>query len=379
MHGPTGCADAVRGTDDLRWYGGDEVLFSSAMSEMEAVMGSDDALLDMVVELARLVGGRFVAIVGTPLSAFTGVDLKGIAQAAGDKLGLPVLAFDTNGFENYAFGVKKAYIELARHFLRPGGEKIPGGVNVLGATPLDVGPDHHLDTLLSLLKEAGLTVVSVWTMGASLEHLEKSLQAEVNLVVSHTGLPLARLMESEYGIPYVCGVPVGRKAAKDLVKLLQSLAVKHKTVNESVGPEGDSDARQCKISGLSALIIGEPILCSSIRQCLLHDFGVGRAVIASMFPPFEVETPGLFMEEDVYVEGEDELQQLINCGEFSLVVGDPYYRELLWPGSSVVFVPLPHTALSGRNYWNLHYAYVGMKGLEYLGRKIFEGLNKMLK
>lgn len=377
LHGPTGCAGAVREIDEPRSYDGDEDLFSSAMSEMSAVMGSEEALIDMIIEMVRLVGGRFAALVGTPLSAFTGVDLKGVARATGEKLGLPVFAFDTNGFENYASGVKKAYIELAQYFLRPGGKKIPGGVNVLGATPLDVGTERHLGMLLSLLKRSGLTVVSVWTMGASLEDLEKSSRAKVNLVVSQTGLSLAKLMESKCGIPYVCGVPVGRKAAAHLVKLLQMKAGKDDAVDKPDGPESDGDVIQWEMSDLSALIIGEPVLCSSIRRCLARDFGVNRAVIASMFPLVEIKDTGLLVEGDVYVEREKNLEQLINCGEFSVVVGDPYYRELLLPESDVVFVPIPHTALSGRNYWNLRYDFIGEKGLEYLGNKILGGLSEI--
>lgn len=44
-------------------------------------------------------------------------------------------------------------------------------LNILGATPLDFGPQQNVDAMKQRLKEYGWEVLSTWTMGDSLEDL----------------------------------------------------------------------------------------------------------------------------------------------------------------------------------------------------------------
>ena len=61
-------------------------------------------------------------------------------------------------------------------------------VNLLGVTPLDFGPQEHVDALKRNVEETRWKVLSTWAMGDTLEDLGRAPEAEVNLVVSSVGL-----------------------------------------------------------------------------------------------------------------------------------------------------------------------------------------------
>ena len=44
-------------------------------------------------------------------------------------------------------------------------------VNLLGVTPLDFGPQEHVDALIQNVEQAGWKVLSTWAMGDTLEDL----------------------------------------------------------------------------------------------------------------------------------------------------------------------------------------------------------------
>ena len=54
----------------------------------------------------------------------------------------------------------------------------PKSVNLLGVTPLDFGPQEHVDALIQNVEQAGWKVLSTWAMGDTLEDLARAPEAE---------------------------------------------------------------------------------------------------------------------------------------------------------------------------------------------------------
>ena len=77
----------------------------------------------------------------------------------------------------------------------------------LGVTPLDFGPQENVELLKANLEQYGWKVVSTWAMGDELETLQRSAEADVNLVVSAVGLRAAKVLREKFGMPYVIGTP----------------------------------------------------------------------------------------------------------------------------------------------------------------------------
>ena len=53
MHDASGCNSTYNTHDEPRWYDMDSMVYISALSEMEAVMGDDRKLVDDIVSVAK--------------------------------------------------------------------------------------------------------------------------------------------------------------------------------------------------------------------------------------------------------------------------------------------------------------------------------------
>ena len=320
-----------------------------------------------IIETFRNTNKKFIALIGTPVPAVTGIDIDDIANKLENTLNIPVFAFNTTGFENYARGVSDAYLALAKHYITSHGKKVQRSVNILGATPLDIGSDHHLNMLTSLLERAGLNVIASWTMGCRFEDLCNSSYAEMNIVISHTALPLAQYMEEMYEIPYILSIPIGIHHSINLFALIDekiqgNLKLDLETPSEKNGPKLPEGTR--------ALIIGEPVMSYCIKQCLITDFGVDEVRVASLFPLNNL--PQIDHDtKDLYIEQEEDLGNLIEREHFDIIVGDPYYRSFIDKKKQLYFIPLPHLALSGQDYCRSDYAYIGEQGYHYFCKSLF--------
>ena len=56
------------------------MIFISAISEMEAIMGDDEKLIRDILTTAEKLHPEFIAIVGAPIPYMIGTDLKAIAM-----------------------------------------------------------------------------------------------------------------------------------------------------------------------------------------------------------------------------------------------------------------------------------------------------------
>ena len=75
--------------------------------------------------------------------------------------------------------------------------------------PLDVETEEIPTEILAWLKDAGYEIQSDFAMGLSVDQIKNCPDADLNLVVARSGLAAARFLEKKYGIPYICGLPLG--------------------------------------------------------------------------------------------------------------------------------------------------------------------------
>ena len=237
MHDASGCNSTYTTHDEPRWYQMDSMVYISALSEMEAVLGDDEKFLDDIVRTARDMHPAFIAIGGTPIPMIMGTDFKGLAKVLEKRTKVPSFGFATNGMHTYEKGAGMAFEAIADRFctVENAGEKVANGVNILGATPLDFSINGNVEKIQEILEECGFQVVSTFAMGNSLEQIKKAGSAQVNLVISQTGLLAARLLKKRFGTPYVVGIPVGKRETQRLMEELKEAVRKAES--------GDSDVQ----------------------------------------------------------------------------------------------------------------------------------------
>ena len=71
MHDASGCNSTYTTHNEPRWYDMDSMVYISGLSEMEAIMGDDEKLIDDIAQAAEELKHRFIAIAGTPIPTMT--------------------------------------------------------------------------------------------------------------------------------------------------------------------------------------------------------------------------------------------------------------------------------------------------------------------
>lgn len=330
MHDAAGCNATYSTFDEPRWQQIPSLVFVSGLTETQAIMGDDGPLITDMIQTAQALQPRFIALVGSPIPMVTAIDLPAIAQEIEGQTGIPSLGFNTTGMASYIKGASQAFAQLAQRFVEVPVQKVTRGVNILGLTPLDFSLNGTAAALTALLQKNGYTVVANWAMDTALTTLENSAQAQVNLVVSTTGLKAAQILEARFGIPYVVGLPYGSKMTAQVLQALQQTC--QTKISQVVGQSDDT---------ADTVVIGESVAALSLATALRRTLGLKVKVLCP------VDGAAAFKHQGCCsTMGEVALRPW--CQKARVVIADPLYRPLC--SAKTRLIPWPHEAFSGRLY-----------------------------
>ncbi|MBR4098711.1 MAG: oxidoreductase [Clostridium sp.] len=333
MHDASGCNSTYNTHDEPRWYDSESLVFISGLTEMDAIMGDDQKLIDDMLQAIQELHPAFAALAGSPIPMLIGCDIPTIAWQIEQESGIPCFGFSTNGMHSYIPGASAALAAYARRMTDETAKARPRTVNLLGATPLDFSTNGSIPSMVHLLEKAGWEVIGTWAMGSTPEQLYRAGEASVNLVISSVGLETARVLKERFGTPYVVGTPTGTAFTH---RILESLAKTEEDKQDRVAFEDVVPAADAEL-----VIIGESVMSRSLAAMLRLECGVD----ARVFCPLETEE-GILSPSDMAEEEEDALQALLV--DARTVVADPMFRPVL--PTSCKLISLPHEACSGRLY-----------------------------
>ncbi|MGI6512276.1 MAG: nitrogenase component 1 [Catenisphaera adipataccumulans] len=317
VHDASGCNSTYATHDEPRWDQIPSLMFISALTEYDAILGNDQKLIDQVVEAAEELEPRFIALYGSPIATVMGTDFIGIAREIETITGIPAFGLKTSGMNSYIHGASQAYQMLVKRFVKPSDHHT--GINLLGVTPLD-----HYGSAVHLRRfGAAHGMVSCWSMGCTWQEITDAGQAAVNVVVSADGLAAAEEMEERFGIPYCVGVPIGTAGSKAMSELIE-----HK--------KGFLHSRK---PGHRIVLIGEPVQMHTLAWVLeQRGWDSFRVVSAS-----EQHVGNM-----VQTEFEEEIAKA--AADAEIVIADPLLRPICPPQAR--FIALPRVSYSGRMYLN---------------------------
>ena len=351
MHDASGCNSTYNTHDEPRWYDFDSMVYISGLSEMEAIMGDDQKFIDDIVYTAKELSPNFIAMAGTPIPTMIGTDFKAIANIIEKETNIPTFGFDTTGMHSYVSGAYKAFEALAKRFLKRNDKESRGEkkesidkesreakntiikVNILGATPLDFSINKSVEAMVDLLKENNFEVISTWAMGSSLEYIKNAGDADVNLVVSYSGMGAAKYMYENLNIPYVVGTPFGKEFAK---KVIEDLKEVKSTKENKISYDNRKIDKDAEIT-----IVGESIMSESLAYAISKEKNKTVNVISSL----ETDEK-LLLEGDKIAMFEDDIEKCLKNSK--TIIADPLFRPICPLDSN--FISLPHEAFSGRIY-----------------------------
>ncbi len=342
MHDPSGCNSTYTTHDEPRWFDMDSQIYISGLTEMDAILGNDQRLIKDITETALLQKPAFICIVASQIPALIGCDLQAAARMVEKNTGIRTFCLSTNSMHYYALGIYLALEAMAKLIIKdhPKSAAAPGNhkrVNILGLTPLDFSVNGCDKSICGWLEENGFSVISRWAMGSTLEDLQDSHQADVNLVVSYGGLGAARIMERAWGIPYIIGIPFGGMKKR----LLQRLEPSCREPSSIYAYLPSKAAALASSQENKIILIGESVFSCSLAAALEEEYQQPVRVIC----PVETED-FLLRPGDVRATDETELEPLFSSA--SVLIADPLYRAIC--PSNVKFIELPHEGFSGRLY-----------------------------
>ena len=351
MHDASGCNSTYNTHDEPRWYDFDSMVYISGLSEMEAIMGDDQKFIDDIVYTAKELSPNFIAMAGTPIPTMIGTDFKAIANIIEKETNIPTFGFDTTGMHSYVSGAYKAFEALAKRFLKRNDKESRGEkkesidkesrevkntiikVNILGVTPLDFSINKSVEAMVDLLKENNFEVISTWAMGSSLEYIKNAGDADINLVVSYSGMGAAKYMYENLNIPYVVGTPFGKEFANKVIEDLKEVKATKENKISYDNRKIDKDAE--------ITIVGESIMSESLAYAISKEKNKTVNVISSL----ETDEK-LLLEGDKIAMFEDDIEKCLKNSK--TIIADPLFRPICPIDSN--FISLPHEAFSGRIY-----------------------------
>lgn len=342
LHDASGCTGNYLGYDEPRWMGSKSFVFCSGLRHMDAILGNDNLLIDRIVKAAESLKPKFIALLGSPVPMVIGADYEGIMHEVEERTGIPSFGFDTKGLAYYGKGISMAVISLIKKFCQK--ETVPeterSGINLIGVTPLDFGNKGCEKDFIAFFEGEGITVNCSFSAGHSIEAIQNSVKSKLNVVVSQSGIEVAKFMEKKYGIPYITGTPVGDGG----IILSKVKSFLEKGIHEDEGGREKSSSAAKKV-----LVAGDQIISRSICQAASKIHTDLEFIAGTIFDFSEEESRA----GDIFIRDETEFRKIVNSGEFAGIVADPLVEELLTESAKegTKFFPLPNVAVSSKVCW----------------------------
>jgi len=334
VHDASGCNSTYSTHDEPRWYRQDSMIYISALTETDAILGNDEKLIGDVVSAAKDLSPRFIALCGAPVPLLAGTDFRAIAAEIESRTGIPAFGLHTSGMNSYLAGAAEALEAAVSRFCTDALPRTNApSANIIGATPLDFSIDGTVESMIGWLKKkAGFDLVSCMAMGSALDDIRRASAAHVNLVVSSCGIAAAELLKKRFGTPWVAGVPVGTSFPEKLASALKAAA----KTGECALPCAERDASS---HGKRLVIPGEMVFSGSLAAAIESDLGAPCRALCPLEADDRLLAPG-----DIRIFDEAAAEEAFAAA--SGVIADPMYAPVCPP--NVPFHRLPHEAFSGR-------------------------------
>ncbi|HWR05577.1 nitrogenase component 1 [Sporomusa sp.] len=182
--------------------------FCSQVDNNAVIYGTEEALLETLQRVKETTRPAVVFIESSCSVSLIGDDLDAIARQAA--MPCPVICLESGGLNG---GFQEGYQAAAKAYfsaipLQQGLQRKAGTVNLLGATHGHYNAVSDIREIKRLLGVAGYQVLACPGAGTSQAGIALMAQAELNIVLhAELGQETARLLEEQYGIPYVAELP----------------------------------------------------------------------------------------------------------------------------------------------------------------------------
>lgn len=353
--------------DDMRWFSAPQRYHSAFIKENDVVMGIDPIVKTRMKGTFEIEGGKFAAIIGTPVPTAIGTDYVGLSKQIEAELGVPCIGIDATGFELYDVGQQKIYSALIDTFA-DAEVKSDADVHIIGCTPLDMWDQNQTRDLVEILKACGAKHPAPWgLLGSGIEDIANVANSKLNIATSASAVKIVEQLNEKFGTPYIVGFPLGEISTKEFTEVVSAvLEGNAETVADRINCAFRTRDKKEDSIGKSALVVGEQVMSIAIRNLLVSEFGFEKVDIKTYLMFNEsVAGPG----DCHLVEEDDLLREVETFGPYSIVFGDPFTRQLLGQHASKFF-DVAHAAISANLTWTKSPNLMGEKATNYFKEQL---------
>ena len=198
----------VAGTQECTYYvkdfayqrqNGKDNFYSVVTNKHDITFGCERKIKDVITEIDKKFKPKAIMIVSTCVLELIGEDFKALARSIENEINAKILVVPTEHFKcnSHIPGMERALEELTVLMEKCKVEE--NSVNILGHR------QHGIENteLMKLLISEGININSVMPSKCTIEQLKTAPKAKLNIVTDFVALPMAKKMESKFGIPYV--------------------------------------------------------------------------------------------------------------------------------------------------------------------------------
>lgn len=329
-----GCSGCLsKGETEERAYH----LYKSRLNDVQIAQGCDDILKTAIKELFETSGQKLACLIGSTALSFTGQGSDVLSRSLSGA-GVPNLYFPTDGFASGPVGLSDAYLQLGKMLLKPS-SACPRMINILGYDPMVFGSTEQLQPGIRALRRCGYDA-RIWGCG-SLEQAAAAGGAALNWVVTAAGIDLAEYMKIQFNLPYICGMPIGRRAQRLWLNDVSAVLGDRKRVSAP-------DAVQPCDRQPNIMVIGEPVLSVGIQQFLKTEMGFSSVSTAAYCPDRKLRQfyQRLAIDERCLYFSDAATFQ-IAVQDSDMLIADPIYSDYI---QDKQILPMPYPQIGGLNH-----------------------------
>lgn len=366
---PGGCNQPTREVDEYRNFENAKH-YTTKLNDAHVAIGIENVLNEEILSNIDL-KSEFIVIIGTAVTNIIGTDLFDISKKIENITKKPVIYFNSSAFETYSKILSEAYQKMYR-FICESNENddkmINKKINLIGFNSIIHGHERFLEELITLLENDDFRICLDGKNQINNTNNKLSTKACLTLVLSEESISLAELLKKDAQIPYEKILPVSKKGVNDLYRIIQKYCgTKFNHIHEYTNNDKFIVDNRKKL-----LIIGEPFLLINLKNSLSVDFEINNVTLLCLS---EKNILIKNFSDDIYNQvifstNEKKVLELLSLAD--VIICDPLIKEVFTQIDEKAFVPLPFFGLSGREYADIDYDYIGMKGFEFLKKQFIK-------
>lgn len=185
-------------------------MYSTDMDESDITFGSYERLENSIKEVDINKSPKYIFVMASSVSSIIGADVKSVCRELQPVIKAKLIPITTGGLKHdYNVGVEFALELISENILKPCEIK-DDSFNIIGSNIDTYNFLSDSEEIKRMMKSVfNKNCNTIFTAYTSVNELENSAKASLNVVIRKEGVKAAEYMKEKYNIPYIYSKPIG--------------------------------------------------------------------------------------------------------------------------------------------------------------------------